>query len=83
MQQIRQHACDNEQHNRDLTWSYSGGLIIRQKEPANLEAPFDRTQVEVRDGVKPGDLVILNPPVELLNGTKVQPRSSNQLGSEQ
>src|ERR1700722_11899778 len=26
------------------------------------------TQVEVRDGVKPGDVVILNPPVELVDG---------------
>jgi hypothetical protein len=42
MQQIRQPACDNEQHDRDLMGSYSRGLIIRQKEPANLEAPFDR-----------------------------------------
>jgi RND family efflux transporter MFP subunit len=33
------------------------------------------TQVEVRDGVKPGDLVILNPPVELVDGSRVQPQS--------
>ena len=32
------------------------------------------TQVEVRDGVKPGDRVILNPPVELADGSKVQAR---------
>ena len=30
------------------------------------------TEVEVRDGVKQGDLVILNPPVELVEGSKVQ-----------
>jgi RND family efflux transporter MFP subunit len=30
------------------------------------------TEVEVRDGVKQGDLVILNPPVELAEGNKVQ-----------
>ncbi|PDQ18662.1 efflux transporter periplasmic adaptor subunit [Mesorhizobium sanjuanii] len=29
-------------------------------------------EVEVRDGVKKGDLVILNPPVELAEGSKVQ-----------
>jgi len=29
-------------------------------------------EVEVRDGVKQGDLVILNPPVELVDGSKVQ-----------
>ena len=29
-------------------------------------------EVEVRDGVKQGDLVILNPPVELVEGSKVQ-----------
>jgi RND family efflux transporter MFP subunit len=33
------------------------------------------TQVEVRDGVKPGDLVVLNPPVELEDGSRVQPQS--------
>ncbi len=32
------------------------------------------TQVEVRDGIKPGDRVILNPPVELADGSKVQAR---------
>ena len=31
------------------------------------------TQVEVRGGVKLGDLVILNPPVELVDGSRVQP----------
>ncbi len=29
-------------------------------------------EVEVRDGVKPGDQVILNPPVDLADGSKVQ-----------
>jgi RND family efflux transporter MFP subunit len=33
------------------------------------------TEVEVRDGVKPGDQVILNPPVDLVEGSKVQARS--------
>jgi hypothetical protein len=33
------------------------------------------TEVEVRDGVKPGDRVILNPPVDLVEGSKVQARS--------
>jgi len=32
------------------------------------------TQVEVRDGVKLDDRVILNPPVNLVEGSKVQPR---------
>jgi RND family efflux transporter MFP subunit len=32
------------------------------------------TQVEVRDGVKPDDRVILNPPVNLVEGSRVQPR---------
>jgi RND family efflux transporter MFP subunit len=31
-------------------------------------------EVEVRDGLKPGDQVILNPSVNLLDGSKVQPR---------
>jgi RND family efflux transporter MFP subunit len=35
------------------------------------------TQVEVRDGVNSGDLVILNPQVELVDGSRVRP----QLGS--
>jgi len=33
------------------------------------------TQVEARDGVKAGDQVILNPPVDIAEGTKVQGRS--------
>jgi RND family efflux transporter MFP subunit len=33
-------------------------------------------EVEVRDGVKPGDRVILNPPIELVDGSKVEPRAS-------
>ena len=32
------------------------------------------TRVEVNTGVKPGDQVILNPPVTLVDGSKVQPR---------
>ena len=35
------------------------------------------TQVEVRDGVKAGDQVILNPPVDLTDGKKLQIRSSD------
>jgi RND family efflux transporter MFP subunit len=35
------------------------------------------TQVEVRDGVKPGDLVILNPAVQLEDGSRVQPQSGS------
>jgi RND family efflux transporter MFP subunit len=34
------------------------------------------TQVELRSGVKQGDAVILNPPVELVDGSKVQAYSS-------
>jgi hypothetical protein len=30
------------------------------------------TTVEVNDGVKPGDQVILNPPVDLAEGSKVE-----------
>jgi multidrug efflux pump subunit AcrA (membrane-fusion protein) len=33
------------------------------------------TEVEARDGVKPGDQVILNPSVDLVEGSKVQVRS--------
>jgi RND family efflux transporter MFP subunit len=32
------------------------------------------TQVEVRDGIKPGDRVVLNPPVDLADGSKIQTR---------
>jgi RND family efflux transporter MFP subunit len=32
------------------------------------------TQVEAREGVKPDDQVILNPPVNLVEGSRVQPR---------
>ncbi len=32
------------------------------------------TQVEVRDGVKEGDMVVLNPQVDLVDGSKVQAR---------
>jgi RND family efflux transporter MFP subunit len=34
------------------------------------------TRVEVREGIKQGDLVILNPPVDLVDGSHVQPQSS-------
>jgi hypothetical protein len=33
------------------------------------------TQVEVGDWVKQGDQVILNPPVNLVEGSRVEPRS--------
>jgi hypothetical protein len=33
------------------------------------------TQVEVGDGVKQGDQVIVNPPVSLIEGSKVRPRA--------
>jgi RND family efflux transporter MFP subunit len=33
------------------------------------------TQVEVHDGVKAGDQVILNPTVDLMDGTQVRPRA--------
>jgi RND family efflux transporter MFP subunit len=33
------------------------------------------TQVEVRDGVKAGDQVILNPTVDLMDGSRVRPRT--------
>jgi hypothetical protein len=32
------------------------------------------SSVEVREGVKPDDQVILNPPVNLVEGSRVQPR---------
>ena len=36
--------------------------------------------VEVRDGVRDGDQVILNPPVDLVEGKKVQVRPSGAKG---
>jgi hypothetical protein len=36
------------------------------------------TQVEVREGDKPDDQVILNPPVNLVEGNRVQPRLEAQ-----
>ena len=36
------------------------------------------TSVEVSDGLKPGDQVILNPPVDLADGGKVQPKADTQ-----
>ena len=35
-------------------------------------------EIEVRDGVKPGDQVILNPPVDLVEGSRVQARPQAQ-----
>lgn len=35
------------------------------------------TQVEVDSGIKAGDQVVLNPPVSLMDGSKVQPRAEN------
>jgi hypothetical protein len=32
------------------------------------------TRVEVNSGIKAGDQVILNPPINLLDGSRVQPR---------
>jgi hypothetical protein len=32
------------------------------------------TRLEVNSGIKAGDQVILNPPVNLVDGSKVQPR---------
>lgn len=42
------------------------------------------TEVEVRDGVKKGDLVVLNPPVDLTQGSKIEARSgaSDKTASE-
>ncbi len=37
------------------------------------------TEVEVHDGVKPGDQVILNPLVNLAEGSKVQPQTADKL----
>jgi multidrug efflux pump subunit AcrA (membrane-fusion protein) len=34
------------------------------------------TEVEVRDGIKPGDEVILKPAVTLADGSKVQPQAA-------
>ncbi len=35
------------------------------------------TEVEARDGVRPGDQVILNPSVDLVDGSKVQVRAQS------
>ena len=40
------------------------------------------TQVEVGAGVKAGDQVILNPPVNLVDGSKVQPRPETAAASK-
>jgi hypothetical protein len=39
---------------------------------ANSNTSRDRTQVEMDAGVKAGDRVILNPPVNLLEGSNVR-----------
>jgi len=33
------------------------------------------TEIEVRDGVNPGDQVVLNPPIDLVDGGRVQART--------
>ena len=39
-------------------------------------------EIEVRDGVRQGDQVILNPPVELADGSKVKPRAEAATASK-
>jgi hypothetical protein len=39
------------------------------------------TLVEVNSGVKPGDQVILNPPVNLVDGTTVQARHGDAVAT--
>jgi RND family efflux transporter MFP subunit len=39
------------------------------------------TKVEVRDGIKPGDEVILNPAVTLADGSRVQPQEAARQAS--
>jgi hypothetical protein len=34
------------------------------------------TEIELRDGIKPGDEVILKPSVTLADGSKVQPQAA-------
>jgi multidrug efflux pump subunit AcrA (membrane-fusion protein) len=38
-------------------------------------------EVEVREGLKPGDHVILSPPVELADGSKVQIRPETPIAN--
>jgi multidrug efflux pump subunit AcrA (membrane-fusion protein) len=40
------------------------------------------TQVEVDDGVKQGDQVILNPPVNLADGSRVQTRPTSAVAAK-
>jgi len=40
------------------------------------------TELEVRDGVKEGDEVILNPPVTLANGDKVSVRAAEKAAAK-
>ena len=58
-----------------------GGLQVAVVEngsriSADIVARDLGTQVEASDGVKPGDQVILNPSVDLVEGSKVQVRSA-------
>jgi multidrug efflux pump subunit AcrA (membrane-fusion protein) len=50
----------------------SGGRVQIRK--VRVKRDFG-TWVEVDSGIKAGDQVILNPPVNLVDGAKVQPRS--------
>jgi len=36
------------------------------------------TEIEVRDGVNPGDQVVLNPPINLIDGSRVVARSDDK-----
>jgi multidrug efflux pump subunit AcrA (membrane-fusion protein) len=49
-------------------------LYIPRKTPSMI-IPADAVVVEVHDGVKPGDQVVLNPMVDLAEGSKVAVRS--------
>jgi RND family efflux transporter MFP subunit len=40
------------------------------------------TEIEVRDGVNPGDQVVLNPPVDLADGARVVARSDDKLDAK-
>ena len=49
----------------------NGGTVRLQKVTVARDLG---TQIEVRDGVEPGDEVILKPALTLVNGSKVQPQ---------
>jgi hypothetical protein len=49
---------------RERRWKYAMGKVSVARDSG--------TQVEVRDGVKEGDIVILNPQVDLVEGSRVQ-----------